>query len=161
MRETNQYYYYFNFHVCRTNELYKQADDDQKSELNEFLRQVLAPKFSRSPIMANFVAGAFYDRGLFYRTVEGAYRCISGPARNALLPSLSKALREKRSPVFSSSVCKICLKSIFSRYSCHICDNTSSTAISSLFLPIDYRIQRKEASFLKVGTFHDLSVERQ
>ncbi len=56
--------------------------------------------------------GAFYDKGLFYRSdTTNEYKCISGPARNALQPYLSEALQEKLIPIESE---KVCFKSIIS-----------------------------------------------
>jgi len=44
--------------------------------------------------------GSFYDKGLFYRSPIG-FECISGPARNALIPLLSKAISQNLPPINS------------------------------------------------------------
>jgi len=44
--------------------------------------------------------GSFYDKGLFYKSPLG-FECLSGPAKNALIPLLSTALQQNLQPINS------------------------------------------------------------
>ncbi len=124
---------------CRTTRLYIGATPEQQSQYNEFLLRVLVPKFKEPNDTVAAASGAFYDRGLFYRTLEkGEYRCISGPARNSLLPFLSRALKQKLVPIETEQV----LYPSDLMYWYYICREYFITCSFSLSFSYNYRTQR-------------------
>ncbi len=88
---------------ARARDLYKNSDEYDRREYNEFLRKVLVPRYE-GHAETMFNVGSFYDKGLFYRSPVG-FECISGPAKNALTSLLSAAMQQNLPPINSVQVC--------------------------------------------------------
>jgi hypothetical protein len=86
----------------RALQLYSDYSLEKRRVFNDFLVKVLVPKYGGHAYVM-YELGPFYDKGLFYQNSLG-FEVISGPARNALLPLLSEAIKQNLKPVNSISV---------------------------------------------------------
>jgi hypothetical protein len=83
--------------------VYKKCDDSQRANYNEFLRQVMLPRYGGHTQLSGI--GEFDDKGLFYMPRDGIlFECISGLARMALTPLLTEALKHTLPPIDSEKV---------------------------------------------------------
>ncbi len=80
--------------------LLENADNKQQKLINEFLIQVLNPRYGTLTSVQRSVEGLVYDQGLFYRESRGGeYICINGIALTVLTRFYSNAMKSELKPI--------------------------------------------------------------